>query len=70
MAKSDLKQFLVKLSKDSNLRRRLKEDPDAVLAEANLSTEEQQLVKSGDTAAMRTYLGDDAAGAMVHVDYD
>jgi hypothetical protein len=68
VAKQDLQQFLVALSTDPELRQRYKEDPDGVLAEAGLTAEESALVKSGDTDAMRSYLGDEAAGAMITVD--
>ncbi len=69
MAVKHLHQFLVALSKFSSVRSHFRKDPGAVMTEAGLSKKEQALVSSGDTKAIRSYLGDDAPGAKIQISY-
>lgn len=66
MAYQDLYAFLVAVSKHASLRSTLKKGgaaADALMSEAGLSSAEQKLVKSGDKAAIKAYLGDRYAAA-------
>jgi len=67
MAYQDLQAFLVTLSKHASMRAILRKGGPAaeqLLDEAGLSTQEKALVKGGDKAAIKKYLGDRYAAAI------
>lgn len=58
--------FVTKLSKDPELAKAFAEDPDAAMANEDLSDADKEALKSGDDARIRTYLGDDGPpGCMI-----
>lgn len=59
-------KFVIELSKDPHKRRAFKQDPDGTMDAAGLSTEDKQVLKSGDPQKIREHLGDDGPpGCMV-----
>ena len=66
MAYQDLQAFLVTLSKHASLRAVMKKGGPAaeqLMDEAGLSAQEKALVKGGEKAAIKKYLGDRYAAA-------
>jgi len=66
MAYKDLYEFLVAVSKHASLRATLKKGgaaADALMDEAGLSKDEKDLVRKGDKAAIKKYLGDKYSAA-------
>lgn len=66
MAYQDLQAFLVTLSKHASMRAVMKKGGAAaekLMEEAGLSTQERALVRGGDKAAIKKYLGDRYAAA-------
>ena len=52
-----LKQFVVDIATNVDLKRRYAEDPEGTMAAAGLTVEERAAFASGDSATMRTALG-------------
>jgi hypothetical protein len=50
-------RFLISLSQDPDKLDRFKSDPDSVLADSDLTSEEKAIVRSGDEEAIRKSLG-------------
>ncbi len=50
--------FVVNLSKDPRLMEAFASDPDAVMAEHDLSDADREVLKSGDAERIRNHLGD------------
>lgn len=68
MAYDDLHQFLLALARHPSLRQTLAEDPVAaekLMTEARLSDEEKKLLRAGDEQAIRKYMGDEFAKAIM-----
>lgn len=58
MARENLHQFLVDLSKAADLLESFKLDPKAAMTAAGLNAEEQSLVTARDEKALQSYIGD------------
>lgn len=65
MAYRDLEQFLRNLSKHSHLRDAFKKDPEKVMREAGLTAAEKALVRGKDKAALKKYISDKYAAALL-----
>ncbi len=68
MAYTDLYDFLIALAKHPSLREILaRKDAaaDALMTEAGLSLAEKKLLDDGDEAALRKYMGDEYAKALL-----
>lgn len=68
MAYTDLYDFLVALAKHPSLREilaRKDSAADQLMAEAGLSPTEMNLLRAGDEAALRKYMGDEYAKAVM-----
>lgn len=59
MAKKNLQHLLIALSRFSSLYTKFKKDPDSVMGEAGLSEKEKTLLREGNEAKIRKYLGDE-----------
>lgn len=58
MATQSLEKFLRDLSADPTLRAASQEDREKVMARAQLSDVEKELIRKNDEAAIKQYLGD------------
>lgn len=65
MAYRDLDLFLRSLAMHASVRAAFKRDPEAVMAEAGLTEREKKLVRSKDAKAIKKYLGDQYAAALL-----
>jgi hypothetical protein len=65
MSEESLRRFLDRLASDSDLAERLKADPEATLAEYELSATERVALATNDEDGLRRLAGSDTAGFML-----
>lgn len=67
---SKIADFLIAVTEDPNRRKAFRDDPDGELARSGLTTDEQQLLKSGDIKGIRQAIKKDSGEKAVVVMYE